>query len=207
MTLQLLIGTQNKGKLTEYRQIFEGLDIDLLTLGDVGLGQMDVEETGTTFAENAEIKAAAYAQASGMLALADDSGLCVDALDGRPGLYSARYGGEDMPMTEKRLKLLGELEGVPEVERTAYFACDIAVYHPERGSAYHAYGECRGRIAEAVSTGGGGFGYDPIFIPEGYTVTIADISTEEKHELSHRGRAARAMRPVLERLTKGLDAN
>jgi XTP/dITP diphosphohydrolase len=205
MTFQLLIGTQNKGKLAEYQEIFDGLPLQLLTLGDVGLGAMDVVETGTTFDENAEIKAAAYARASGLFALADDSGLCVDALDGGPGVYSARYAGEGASDADRRAKLLRELKDVPEDQRGAHFACTIVLFNPERQTPYVATGRCDGRIALAASDGPYGFGYDPVFIADGYDVTLAEIPNEEKNSLSHRGNAARAIRPVLERLAKGLD--
>lgn len=204
MTFELLIGTQNPGKLREYQQLFAGLPLTLKTLDEVGLGALDVEETGTTFAANAELKATAYAQAAGMFALADDSGLCVDALDGRPGVYSARYAGPGASNADKIAKLLGELDGVPDAQRTAHFACAVVVYNPHRQTPYTAAGRVDGRIAQAVMAGEHGFGYDPVFIPDGYTVSLAQLPPDEKNRLSHRGRAAAAMRPVLERLTKGL---
>jgi XTP/dITP diphosphohydrolase len=203
MTFELLIGTQNNGKRREYQQLFTGLPLTLKLLDEVGLGAVDVEETGTTFAANAEIKAAAYAQAAGMFALADDSGLCVDALDGRPGVYSARYGGPGASDADKIVKLLGELEGVPDERRTAYFACAIVVYDPTTQTPHAAAGRVTGRIAHQPMTGDHGFGYDPVFIPDGYSVSLAQITPEEKNALSHRGRAAAAIRPTLERLIQG----
>lgn len=203
MTFRLLIGTQNPGKLAEYQQLFDGVPLELVSLTDVGLADMDVAETGDTFEANAELKATAYAQASGLFALADDSGLCVDALNGRPGLYSARYGGPGAKPPQQRAKLLAELKGVPHEKRTAYFYCSIVVYNPKRQTPYTAGGRCDGHIT-TEARGDGGFGYDPIFIPQGHNVTMAELTEAQKHDLSHRGRAARAMRPVLERLTKGL---
>lgn len=204
MTFELLIGTQNSGKRREYQQLFTGLPLTLKTLDDVGLGSVDVEETGTTFAANAEIKAAAYAQAAGMFALADDSGLCVDALDGRPGVYSARYAGPGASNADKIAKLLGELDGVPDERRTAYFACAIVVYDPATQTPYTASGRVTGRIAHEPLAGEHGFGYDPIFIPDGYTQSLSQITAAEKNSLSHRGRAAIAIRPALERLIAGV---
>ncbi len=205
MTFELLIGTQNSGKLREYQQLFAGLPLSLKTLDEVGLGTVDVEETGTTFEENAELKATAYAQAAGLFALADDSGLCVDALDGRPGVYSARYAGLGASNADKIAKLLGELQDVPDKQRTAYFECAVVVYNPNRQTPYTVSGRVTGRITREVMAGEHGFGYDPVFIPDGYDVSMAQLPPEEKNRLSHRGRAAQAMRPVLERLTKGLE--
>jgi XTP/dITP diphosphohydrolase len=205
LTLPLLIGTQNPGKLREYQQIFAGLPLTLLTLADVGLPKLDVAETGTTFAENAELKATAYAQASGKFALADDSGLCVNGLDGRPGVYSARYAGAGASDADRRTKLLDELASVSTEDRSAYFECVIVVFNPTRQTPYTANGRCTGRIATAASDGEYGFGYDAIFIPDGYNRTLADLPPDEKHAISHRGQAARAMRPVLERIAQGLN--
>ncbi|MEO1664728.1 MAG: RdgB/HAM1 family non-canonical purine NTP pyrophosphatase [Chloroflexota bacterium] len=202
--MDLLIATQNRGKLREYRAIVANLDIDVLSLEDVGLGKLDVEETGETFEANAELKAAAYAQASGRLALADDSGLCVDALDGAPGVYSARYAGEGATDADRRAKLLGALKDVPDEQRTAYFMCVIVVFNPEKQTPYVSLGKFTGRIAHEESDGQYGFGYDPIFIPDGYDVTLADIEPDEKNRISHRALAAQQMRPVLERLAKGV---
>jgi len=203
MAFRLLIGTQNRGKLREYIEIFTGLPLELVTLEDAGLGDMDVAETGKTFAENAALKATAYANAAGLFALADDSGLCVNALDGRPGVYSARYAGEGATDADRRTKLLSELNTVPQNERGAYFECVVAVCDPTTGETYTATGRCNGRIASEESDGKYGFGYDPVFIPSGYDVTMADIPPTEKHELSHRGRAAKAVRPTLEALIEG----
>lgn len=198
--LHLLIGTANRGKLREYRDILAALPLHLRDLNDAGLGQMDVEETGETFEENAILKARAYAQASGLYAIADDSGLMIDALDGRPGLYSHRYAGPNATDGDRMAKVLRELDGVPDAERTARFVCVTTLAHPQTLEIISTKGVVEGRIGYVPDTSGGGFGYDPIFIPEGYTVALSAISTEEKNTLSHRGRAAQAMRPTLERL-------
>ena len=123
--MRLLVGTQNKGKIKEYQLLLAEAPVEVVGLADIGLGTLDVDETGTTFSENAILKARAYADASGLPTLADDSGLCVDALDGRPGLYSARYGGEGLDNAGKRKKLLGELTDVPEDKRGAQFLAHI----------------------------------------------------------------------------------
>src|SRR5687768_8861385 len=128
--MDLLIGTSNKGKLGEFEMMLAGLPLRLLSLSDVGLGDMDVEETATTLEDNARLKAEAYAKASGYLTLADDTGLYVDALDGRPGIYPARYGGPGLRMAQRRQKLLGELNGVADEKRTATFVCIIALAVP-----------------------------------------------------------------------------
>lgn len=198
--LEILIGTQNRGKLREYEELLAGLPVRLLTLNDVGMGDVDVPETGETFAENARIKALAYGQAAKRLALADDSGLCVDALDGRPGLYSARYAGENATDHDRRQKLLGEMLNVPTAARTARFECAIALYDPQADKLYETHGTCEGHIAPAASDGQYGFGYDPLFVPQGYSITLAEILPEVKNTLSHRGRATLALRPILEQI-------
>ncbi len=199
--MRLLVGTQNTGKIKEYQRLLADAPVEVVGLGDIGLGSLDVEETGTTFTENAILKARAYADASGLATLADDSGLCVDALDGRPGLYSARYGGAGMKSPQQRKKLLGELQDIPDEKRGAEFVCVIAVALPDVEKTTHTReGICRGRIAQAESNGTGGFGYDPIFIPDGQAVTFADIPEDDKNRLSHRGKAAEAIIPVLKAL-------
>lgn len=198
--LDLLIATTNAGKLREYREIFGDLPLRLLNLADVGLGQMDVEETGATFSENAELKAKAYAQAASLYALADDSGLMIDALGGLPGLYSHRYAGPGASDSDRYQKVLRELADVPDAERTARFICVTALTTPATLDTVTTTGVVEGHIGYAPDMSGGGFGYDPIFIPEGYRIALSALSSEEKHQLSHRGRAALLMRPVLERL-------
>lgn len=199
--MKLLIGSGNTGKIHEYGILLEEADVEVIGLKDVGLGDMDVEENGTTFEENAVLKAKAYAKASGLITLADDSGICVDALDGRPGLYSARYGGAGLDNAGRRKKLLGELENVPDEKRGAEFVCVIAVALPDGETVHLAEGICRGTIAHVESTGASGFGYDPLFIPEGYERTFADIDEAEKNQISHRGRAAQKIIPILNQLS------
>ena len=197
---QIVIGTTNLGKINEYQVLLTGADVRLLSLRDVGLSAMDVEETGTTFAENAQIKALAYAKASGRWALSDDSGLCVDALGGAPGIYSARYG--NIHTAEGRRKhLLEQLKDIPTEERTAYFECVIVVASPD-GIVAQTHGICHGSIALQEFDEGKGFGYDPLFIPDGYDKTYGQLDEMIKHELSHRGIAAKKMVEVLRNLPK-----
>ncbi len=195
--MKLLIATGNPGKLREYRRLLENLDYDIVGLADVGLGDMDVEETGETFSENATIKAQAYAEASGLLTLADDSGLVVDALDGRPGVYSARYGEPGLDNAGRRAYLLREMQAVPDTERTARFVCVIALHHPETGKTYTTEGTVEGRIIHEERDAGKGFGYDPIFQPAGHNLTFGELDDEVKNSISHRGRAAQQVPGVL----------
>jgi non-canonical purine NTP pyrophosphatase (RdgB/HAM1 family) len=195
--MDLLIGTSNPGKLREISVLLAELPIKLLSLRDLGLDSLEIEEPFDTFEENAIHKAKAYAQASGRLAFADDSGLAVDALGGRPGVYSARYGG---PTDHDRyLKLLGELENVPDERRKARFIAVAALVDSQNQTIDTARGVVEGRIARAPQEGDGGFGYDPIFIPEGYATSFATLSREEKNRISHRGRAVSGLIPALRR--------
>lgn len=194
----IVIGTTNLGKMNEYQVLLAGANIRLLSLRDVGLSALNVEETGATFSENAQIKALAYAKASNRWALADDSGLCVDALGGAPGVCSARYG--DIHTSEGRRRyLLDQLKDVPKEKRTAYFECVIVVASPD-GVIAQTEGRCYGSIALAEYDEGKGFGYDPIFIPHGYDKTFGQLDEMTKHELSHRGIAARKMVELLQKL-------
>jgi len=194
----IVIGTTNLGKINEYQVLLTGADVRLLSLRDVNLSGMDVDETGTTFAENAQIKALAYAKASGKWALSDDSGLCVEALGGAPGIYSARYG--DIHTAEgRRRHLLDQIKDVPAEKRQAYFECVIVVASPD-GIVVQTRGICHGTIALAEFDEGKGFGYDPIFIPEGYDKTYGQLDEMIKHELSHRGIAAKKMVEALQNL-------
>lgn len=195
--MELLIATQNKGKVKEYQRLLADLGWNIIGLADVGLSKLDVEETGTTFAENALLKARAYAEASGKIALADDSGLVVDALDGRPGIYSARYGTPDLDDAGRRHYLLNEMADIPQDERTARFMCVIALYDPETETSATVEGACEGYILETERDGGKGFGYDAIFQPAGFEKSFAEISQDEKNRISHRGEAAKKLPPVL----------
>lgn len=191
----LLLATTNEDKLEEYRTIFADLPYRLLSLQDIQLN-MDVEETGATFAENAELKARAYAQASGLLALADDSGLEIDALGGAPGVFSARFAGRDTSYQERFRLILERLEGLPVEERGARFRCAIVLAEPS-GYTRLVEGVIAGVIAEAPR-GEHGFGYDPIFLVPEIDKTTAELTPENKHRISHRGRAAQLARILLE---------
>jgi XTP/dITP diphosphohydrolase len=182
--VKLLVATTNVGKVAEYQELLSGLPMQVAGLQDLGIG-WDVAETGSTFEENALLKARAYAEASGVLTLSDDSGLCVDALGGAPGLYSARYArGDDRARIEK---LLDALREVPLDQRGAKFVCVIALALPD-GTAWTFEGECSGQIASQPS-GANGFGYDPIFFMPEHGRTMAALPDEVKNTISHRARA------------------
>lgn len=200
--MKILIATRNPGKLSEYQEMLDGLvvnseDVELVMLDDLGI-ETDVEETGETFEQNAVLKAKAYAQESGLLTLADDSGLAVDALGGAPGVYSARYAGPGATDRDRTFKLLKELEGIPPEDRAARFVCVVAVCTPG-GEVYTAEGDVKGRIAYEMS-GTQGFGYDPIFYIPGLRMTLGQADPEIKNQISHRAEALKAIRPTLEKL-------
>lgn len=195
--MDILIATSNPGKLREYGALLAEIPARLLSVTEVGLGELDVEEPYDTYEANARHKAEVYARHSGLLSLADDSGLSVDALGGRPGVYSARYAPTE---AERNQKLLGELAIVPDGQRTARFICVIAVADPRTGELETGYGAVEGRIAYAPGEVVYGFGYDPIFIPDGYDKVFSALGKDEKNALSHRGRAAQAILPALRRL-------
>ncbi len=192
--LKLLIASANRGKVSEYRTLLDGLDLELLSVQDAGITG-EVEETGSTYEENARLKAVTCAMQSGLLTLADDSGLEVDALYGEPGVRSARYAGENATDQERVAYLLKRLEGVPEERRGARFVCVIAIATRE-GNVTFCHGECSGSIV-FEPRGDRGFGYDPAFLLPGLGITMAELPPEEKNRLSHRGRAAAAAREVL----------
>ncbi len=192
--MRLLIATHNRGKLVEYEELLAGLPFELATLNDAGIVE-DVPENGATFAENARIKALAYAPQSGLLTLADDSGLEVDALGGDPGIYSKRYAGDGASDPERIALLLKKLQGVPEGKRTARFRCVIAIARPN-GDLWQTEGTCEGEIAFSPR-GTHGFGYDPIFYFPALGKTMAELPPAEKNKLSHRARAAKGAREVL----------
>jgi XTP/dITP diphosphohydrolase len=195
MEARLLLATNNAGKVREYRDILGDLPIELVTPAEIGL-DLEVEETGTTYEENARLKALAFAQASGLIALADDSGLEVDALGGDPGMRSHRYarGGD----ADRYHLLLERLQGVPVEERTARFRCVAAVATPA-GEVYTVEGICPGVIIDDPR-GTGGFGYDPVFLLPELGRTMAELAPQEKNRRSHRGRAGQTARPLLLRL-------
>ena len=180
-------------------EILQDAEWEVLTLEDFPY-LPEVIEDGETFADNAVKKAVAVAEATGELSLADDSGLEVDFLGGKPGVYSARFAGEPCDDHENNKKLLELLQGVPDEDRTARFRCVIAVAHP-RGEVRLAEGVCEGKIA-FYPRGEGGFGYDPLFIPTGYDKTFAEISPEEKNSISHRGKALQKARSILDEWLK-----
>jgi XTP/dITP diphosphohydrolase len=184
----LLVATSNKGKIAEIAEILAGLNWRLMSLGDLPSPPPPVEETATTFVENALIKAEYYFTQTGLVTIADDSGLEVDALGGRPGVYSARYGGEGISSMEQIAMLLDELKDVPEERRAARFVCSIAIVGPGRRETFT--GRCEGLIAFSPR-GTAGFGYDPIFIDPQTGRTFAELTREEKAARSHRGKALR----------------
>lgn len=196
--MDLLIGTSNPGKIREFGEILSELPLRLLSLRDVGLESLEIEEPFATYAENAAHKALAYARESGLHALADDSGVEVDALDGRPGVYSARYGGPTD--RDRNLKLLAEIESVPDEERTARFVAVVVVADPQTEVVEYGRGTCEGRIAREICEGTGGFGYDAVFIPVGYDVCFSALPAGMKHTLSHRGNATRNLIPFLRQM-------
>ncbi len=195
--MNILIATGNPGKLQEYQRMFAVLDAELLSLTDLDLSDIVLEETGASFEENASLKANSFARLSNHCTVADDSGLTVDALGGAPGIYSARYGGEELDSAGRRGKLLAALEGIDEEERGARFVCVIAIADPRIGETILVRGECPGRIASRDHDDGHGFGYDPVFIPDGYQLTFAQMRPELKDGLSHRARAAQKALPIL----------
>lgn len=194
MNEKVLIATRNLDKLNEYIHIFSDLNLEWLSLADL-MVEIEVEETGITFEENAILKAKNYAAASGYFTLADDSGLEVEALGGLPGVHTARYGGNNLSTAERYHLLLKELDGVPWKKRIAYFHCVIALARPGQiiGTAS---GSCQGMIAMKPA-GLQGFGYDPVFYLPDKNLTMAQLADEEKHGISHRGRALAAIEPLL----------
>ena len=197
MRKKLLLATNNKGKVREYQSLLSCVPVELVTLAEEGITTV-VSEDGDSMEENARLKAVALAQESGLAALADDSGLEVDALGGEPGCLSARYAGEGASDSELVSYLLDKLKGLPDEKRSARFRCVIAVATPD-GRVKMCSGECRGFIT--LEPGGtDGFGYDPIFyIPE-MGKTMAELSLETKNKVSHRGQAARGVPDVLARV-------
>jgi XTP/dITP diphosphohydrolase len=195
--MELLIATGNPGKVREYDELLAGLPITCISPADIGI-HLEVDERGTTYEENAALKAVAFARASGRVTLADDSGLEVDALGGRPGVHSARYGGPGLGDTDRWRSLLKELGDVPWGERTARFRCVIAVASPD-GEVTTVSGTCEGIIAFGAA-GESGFGYDPVFYLPDHGCTMAQLPAGAKNQISHRGRAAEAARPVILKL-------
>lgn len=196
MSMQkLLLATKNPAKVREYFRLLEGIPYEIVTLADVSIDQV-VDETEATLKENAALKAKAYASLSNLLTLADDSGLEVDALGGEPGALSARFAGEGASDKMRIDYLLAKLSGIPREQRTARFQCMIAIASLD-GEVALCQGECQGIIAFEPK-GDNGFGYDPIFYLPELGKTMAELSMDEKNEVSHRGQAVRKARRILE---------
>lgn len=191
---KIVFATGNQGKLREVKKILADLNVDIVSMKEEGI-QIDVDENGTTFAENAQIKAAAIGAHTDAIVLADDSGLVIDALNGEPGIYSARYLGEDTSYRIKNQNLIDRLEGVPDEKRTARFVCAIAAALPD-GTVLHTEGTIEGIIGYE-ERGENGFGYDPIFYVPKLGKTTAELTDDEKNAISHRGSALEKMKVLL----------
>lgn len=196
--MKMVLASKNAHKLVEMKDILSQLGVEVVLESDVGV---DVEETGTTFEENAYLKAHAVMEASGLPAIADDSGLCVDALNGAPGVYSARYGGPELDDVGRYKLLLENLRG--QLDRRGKFVSCICCCFPN-GDRVEARGECPGTIAYAPK-GTGGFGYDPVFFLPGLKKTFAELTPEEKNAISHRGNALKKFKTELESYFNGLN--
>ncbi len=191
---RIIFATGNEGKMREIREILKDLGMEVCSMKDAGI-HLDIEENGATFGENAEIKAMAVWKKSGGIVLADDSGLVVDCLGGEPGIYSARYMGEDTSYEIKNQTILNRAALAVGEERSARFVCNIAAVLPD-GSVLHTEAAMEGLIADKPA-GGGGFGYDPIlYIPE-FHMTAAELTMDQKNRISHRGKALEAMKDKL----------
>lgn len=195
--MKLVLATKNQGKVKELAEMLRPLNLEVISIGQYP-GFQEVEEDGDTFQANAIKKAVAAAEFTGELALADDSGLEVDALNGAPGVYSARFAGEPKDDAANNRKLLELLQDVPEEKRTARFRCVIAIAEPN-GKVHTADGFCEGFILKELK-GVGGFGYDPLFYVPAYKQTFAEIDLKEKNTISHRGKALQKAVEILQRL-------
>lgn len=196
MEKRIVFATGNQNKMREIKMILADLGMEILSMKEAGI-DVDVEENGTTFEENALIKAREIAKLlPGDIVLADDSGLEIDYLNKEPGIYSARYAGRDTSYDVKNQMLIDRLDGVPDEKRTARFVCAVAAVFPD-GTEEVVRGTMEGRIGYEIA-GANGFGYDPIFYLPEFGMTSAEISPEQKNEVSHRGKALRAMRSVME---------
>lgn len=195
--MKILLATTNIGKVRELERLLEGTDFEVVTNADFP-GAPDVAETGKTFEENARLKSNAMAKFTNLIAIADDSGLCVDHLNGEPGVRSARYAGDHNPALNNA-KLLSNLGGV--TDRQAHFETAIVVTDPKSGDELVVTGQCHGQILK-YPKGKDGFGYDPLFMPDGYDRTFAEMTMDEKNEISHRGKAFRELIKKLPEWTK-----
>ncbi|PWK81882.1 RdgB/HAM1 family non-canonical purine NTP pyrophosphatase [Fulvimonas soli] len=192
---RIVLASGNRGKLAEFNALFAGSGIEVMTQGSLGVE--DVEETGRTFVENALLKARHAARATGLPALGDDSGLCVERLDGAPGLYSARYAGGHGDAAANNAKLLRALDGVPAQGRGAFFICVLVLLaHADDPAPLIAEGRWHGRVLEAPR-GTQGFGYDPLFLPDGQALSAAELDPAVKNAISHRGQALAKLRALL----------
>ena len=187
-----VLATANPGKVKEMKELLSGLDIKLVSRSDLGI-TVEIEETGTTFLENARIKAEEICKLTNKPSVADDSGLIVDALGGKPGVYSSSFGGESLTSAQRCDYLLNEMRNTEQ--RKAKFVCTIICVFPD-GKLITANGECAGNISY-TPVGKGGFGYDPVFIPDGMNKTMAELSIDEKNIISHRGKALRCFYDLL----------
>ena len=202
MKNELLVATRNPGKVRELADLLRSAPMRLLNLRDLGITK-DVEETGSNFMENADLKAVAYAQEAGMMTVADDSGLAIDALGGAPGVFSARYAGANANDAERIRKILDELSRIPDHERTARFICAMSVADASGKLLFTAEGVCEGRII-TEPRGSGGFGYDPVFVPEGFDRSFGELPPEVKAEIRHRAKATRLVVRYLHGIFGGL---
>ncbi|MEI6694169.1 MAG: RdgB/HAM1 family non-canonical purine NTP pyrophosphatase [Actinomycetes bacterium] len=196
MSHRIVLATRNAKKLAELDRLLSSAGLDVQILGSDAFKDLpEIDETGQTFAENALIKAREVCQHTSLPAIADDSGLCVDALDGSPGVFSARWAGESANDENNLDLVLEQIVDVPDGQRGAYFACAAALVMPD-GREFLVSGQVNGQLLRQRS-GTGGFGYDPIFVPDGYSVTTAQMSAQEKDAISHRGQAMRELVPLL----------
>ncbi|MDD6920187.1 MAG: XTP/dITP diphosphatase [Eubacteriales bacterium] len=198
--IKAVLASKNKHKIQEINDILKPFNINLVSMTEAGLGDMEIVEDGTTFEENSMIKAKAIVDKLGGIAIADDSGLEVDALGGAPGIYSARYAGDNTNDETNNEKLIRELKEIPAEKRTARYVCVITMLF-EDGKSIVARGEVEGKITD-IAQGDGGFGYDPHFIPEGFDKTFACFTPEEKNTVSHRARALQVLSEELKKYYK-----
>ena len=197
MSVQLVLATRNAKKLAELDRLLAGAGLDVQILGSDAFSELpEIEETGSTFAENSLIKARAVSTHTGLIAIADDSGLCVDALNGQPGIYSARWAGQGATDESNVDLVLEQIREVEPARRTAHFACAAALVLPS-GEEYVVHGQVNG-VLLTQRRGVGGFGYDPIFLPDGFDITTAEMTSEQKDAISHRGQAMRALVLVIQ---------
>lgn len=193
--MRIIAATQNKHKIEEIQAITSEFDMEVVSLSEAGIPDIEIIENGTTFEENSEKKAREIMMLSGEITIADDSGLMVDALGGAPGVFSARFAGEEGNDAKNNEKLLRLLSGVKPEDRTACFVSVITLMYPD-GRKLVARGECEGHI-QYQERGSNGFGYDPLFVPVGYDKTFAELSAEEKNKISHRAKALQNLRKLL----------